>query len=82
MTLLKLIKFSIGNLHDSPSERKNTIKESEVVMLSGHNRVNTIRELKKFDGTIVYLAKRCKTLALFFGCQFNPKLDLVKQSRA
>ena len=49
MTLLKLIKFSIGNLHDSPSERKNTIKESEVVMLSGHNRVNTIRELKKFN---------------------------------
>lgn len=44
----------------------NTIKESEVVMLSGRNRINTIRELIKFDGTIVYLAKWYKTLDLFF----------------
>lgn len=33
----------------------------EVVMLSGRNRINTIRELIKFDGTIVYPSRGIKS---------------------
>ena len=48
----------------------------EVVMLSGHNRINTIREVIKFDRTIVYLTIRYKTVVCSFWLPVQPQTGL------